>query len=309
MKRLVVALALLGFLASAPLWAQYLGTSSVSGGGTMAAGAILTSLLTVDTDDSGLNADTVDGVEGAGLCKLVNTDGLLCTFDNADGTADVTAAVNDIFEVRTSGTGSILLSTDYVGLGEESGMVRGYIVPSSSGIAFYHSGVDTVLLLDGANQGAWIGDRNNRAASVIVGGVADAVNASAYTETPLFTVYGSGLIESPTGAVQTCDCGTAGTPNTVTCDIKSPVVLLTDGDADSCTVTFATTTADLINGYLSNVRVVVDSVGGGGTFDLVDQAGVLELTGAYSMGVNDTLIVSYYAGNLDAWQEESRSNL
>lgn len=255
------------------------------------------------------DAQTLDGVDSTGFCRLVNTDGLLCMFDNTDGTADVTAATNDILEIRTSGTGSVLLSTDFVGFGDEGGTPRGYIIPSSSGISFYHTGLDTIFLLDGANEGAWVGDRNAQTASELVGGFADVISASAYTRTPLLSVYGSGLVETPAAAVQTCNCGTTGTPNTVTCDIQARVVLLTDGDADSCTVTVATTTADAINGYLPDVKIVVDSVGGGGTFDLADQAGVLEMTGAYSMGVNDTLVISYYAGALDAWQEESRSNL
>jgi hypothetical protein len=306
----LAAAALTGIVLSAPAVAQYVGGGSIGaagGGGTMSAAAILTQLLTVDGAASTLDADTLDAIDSTGLCQLANTDGLLCTFDNTDGTPDVRAATNDIFEIRTAGTGTILLATDYIGLGEESGTVRGYLITSSSGTLMYNN-TDTAILLDGTSTGAWIGDRNNRAASVVVGGIADVISAS-YTETPLLAVYGSGLTSAPAGAVQTCDCGTTGTPNTVTCDITSKVVRLTDGDADACTVTFATTTADLINEDLIGVRIVVDSVGGGGTFDLADQAGIMELTGAYSMGVNDTLTVSYYAGSLDAWQEEARSNL
>lgn len=308
----LAAAALTGLALSAPAVAQYIGGGSIGaagGGGTMSAAAILTQLLTVDGAASTLDADTLDAIDSTGLCQLANTDGLLCTFDNIDGTPDVRAATNDIFEIRTAGTGGILLSSDYVGLGEEGGTQRGSMTCTSSGCYVANTGTDTALLLDGTNAGAWIGDRNARAASVVVGGVADTISISGFTTVPLLAVYGSGLTSAPAASVGTCDCGTTGTPNTVTCDITHKVMRLTDGDADACTVTFATTTADLINEDLIGVRIVVDSVGGGGTFNLADQAGVMELTGAYSMGVNDTLTVSYYAGSLDAWQEEARSNL
>jgi hypothetical protein len=290
MRYFLAGLLLASLAASAPLLAQAFG----GGGGG-------------DGIDGG-NATTLDSIDSTGFCRLANTTGALCALDNTDGTADITAPANDILELRTSGTGSITLATDSIGLAEEGGTVRNYIVSTSSGAVLYGN-TDTIVLIDGTNQGTWIGDRNNQTASEIVGGIADVISAAAFTETPLLTVYGSGLTSAPAAAVQTCDCGTTGTPNTVTCDITSKLVRLTDGDADDCTVTFATTTADLINEDLIGVRIVVDSVGGGGAFNLADQAGIMELTAAFAMGVNDSLIVSYYAGALDAWQEDGRNNL
>jgi hypothetical protein len=85
-------------------------------------------------------------------------------------------------------------------------------------------------------------------------------------------------------APQTCDCGTAGTPNTVTCDITASVVYLVDGDADACTVTIGETTA-AGQDVPMDVTIYVASTGTGGAFTINDAAGVVELSAAWTADV------------------------
>ncbi len=140
-------------------------------------------------------------------------------------------------------------------------------------------------------------------------GVAIDMTSSAHTQTDLVAWYAGGLEAQRT--IQTCDCGTTGTPNTVTCDIQASVIVLRDGDADSCTVTLATTTIDSIIATGGNVDVprvllYVDTTGGGGTFDIADQAGVVDVRGTWQGTTDNTILLRYSAQTADAFIETGR---
>ena len=75
-------------------------------------------------------------------------------------------------------------------------------------------------------------------------------------------------------------------------------------------MTFATTTTNIYEKNLNGIRIYVDSLGGGGAFNLADQAGIMELTAAFAMGtVGDNLTVDYAAGAADTFIEIGRSDL
>jgi hypothetical protein len=221
-------------------------------------------------------------------------------------TTDITTVGNEdlVIVPDVSGTGSVQIGDGdgIIDLLGTSGSVIGQLSMTSASGPELRLGTGSndglVRAQDASNGGVLLGNMSNISASTRVANIADNTAA-------LVSFYGEGQIAQDTPTV--CDCGTAGTPNTVTCDPQSTVVVLQDGDADACTVTWSTTTADSIDKYLPRIVVVVGSVGGGGAFNLADQAGILELTGAFAMGANDSLQLHYNAGSIDAYEETGRA--
>jgi hypothetical protein len=155
---------------------------------------------------------------------------------------------------------------------------------------------------DASNGGVLTSNVSNITATVRIATMGDST-------AQFWGLYGEGLVASE--SAQTCNCGTAGTPNTVTCDITSKVVRLTDGDADACTVTIDDATATTIDRDLDVVTIIVDSDGGGGAFNIAEVANELQLKAgaSFAAGTGDMLFLVYVAGALDTWQELDRSDI
>jgi hypothetical protein len=230
---------------------------------------------------------------------------------------NISAVTNDITtpgseDLRLSAGGSVVLKDgdNNVDIEDSAGVVKGQMSTNTGASTFslsqnLSSGSRVRL---GTSAGLF-GRIDDASASTSVAFLADGLDTSGGGN-GLLVVYGAGL--TATNTPQTCDCGTAGTPNTVTCDIQSNVVWLTDGDADACTVTISETTAAAINQDVGPVVIKVVSLGGGGTFTIADSAGVIELAGGVSWpgdSVGDTLTLEYNSsGAVDAWNELGRAN-
>lgn len=204
-----------------------------------------------------LQLDGSSVLPATALCQLANTDGLLCTFDNTDGTPDIRAATNDILEVRTSGTGSVFFATDFIGIGEDTAgsAARAIWIGDANGWALGHLSKDTVIVGKGLNLGTFIGDRNNRGPTVPIGGVAESISLGpSYTSSNLLVVYGAGLVSSP--QVQTGTCSAAA----VTVDPQSATINIVTGGA-TCVVTVSSTSATSIAEDLDVLFVIADDPG------------------------------------------------
>jgi hypothetical protein len=260
--------------------------------------------------------DTYDSTDFVrfGLCSTVDD---ICV--NVSG-KDYTAASGTELRIGPSGDGAFVLEGPTVGgvttfgLSDDGGSTRASIFMQAAGWLISQADPSIAGKVMGTSAGGFIGISGDAAATLLVGGFADGIGSD-LSRTDLVQVYGEGLMLDV--KAQTCNCGTAGTPNTVTCTIGSGTIILTDGDADACTVTLATATLDSIDTaltpeiYSRPIRIVVDSLGGGGAFNIADNGGVVELdaaAGAWAgTTVGSTLTLMYAGGNVDAFLEESRS--
>lgn len=246
---------------------------------------------------------------GGGDCALADVCALAggadCEFI---GGAGIQGASNQNLPITAQGTGSIQIKSgdNVTDLLDSSGSTDGSIrTRSGGGGALFVAGTAG---FGGTTGYATHGITSSATDSSAVDCVVEANDIDA-GGTYHKCIYGGGL--TATFTAQTCNCGTAGTPNTVTCDITSDVVYLTDGDADACTVTIGETTAGAIAHDLDYVTIIVTSLGGGGAYTIADSSGVVELAaGASWVGAStgDTLQLHYtVGGSLNTWLETSRA--
>jgi hypothetical protein len=250
---------------------------------------------------AGLSAAAADLV----YCKL--SGGAGCTMVGA-----IQSVNNADLALVGQGTGSVVIKNgdDNVDIQDSAGTVKGKLTTATASSTFSMSqNLSTGGRVRAQSSGLVMGKIEDATAAQFVACLADGVDTGGGGNCAL-TTYGAGLYGS--NVPQTCDCGTTGTPNTVTCDIQSNVVWLTDGDADACTVTISETTAATINQDVGPVVIKVVSLGGGGSFTIADSANVLELAGGVSWvgdSVGDTLTLEYNSsGSVDAWNELGRAN-
>lgn len=227
------------------------------------------------------------GSSGAGLASslvCLLTGGTGCTMTGqtiySGVTNDITTGTNEDLTLAPNGSGTTVVRAGtggYIYLQNSAGVSNGYVKTSTSNTAVFEG-----------NNFAYLSPNANGSATQRVSGLADNDAAD-----HILGAYGGGLTSRE--MVQTCDCGTTGTPNTVTCDVQSDVVYLTDSDADACTVTIAETSAATINKDLKSVRFIVTSLGGGGNFNVASAAGVVTVVGAAWAGnsVGDNLSLHY----------------
>lgn len=321
---------------------------SKGGGGTFNGGTV-TGCITIDNagnpnstyceagiDRASASAQTFDignslgamslTVDGAGVCLLPGNG--LCNatgtfnYDNADGSCDIASASGDQLELCSIGAAALSLrsGSDAVYFESSGGSERmaAYVANTNS----YRGGM---FMIDGGSalgfsgglgferyQGSTIGTRDNAGwydPDDRIAGFARTMSMDG-TFNDRHAWYAAGL--HSVRAVQTCDCGTTGTPNTVTCDVQSDVIHLTDGDADSCTVTWATTTIDAIIATggvvdLPHVLIYIDGVGGGGTMNFSDSAGVFDTRGPFSGTTGDLMVATYQSGAPDGFREVVRA--
>ena len=239
----------------------------------------------------------------ADVCAL--TGGADCEFVGGEGPR---SASNQDLPITAQGTGSVRLkSGDNTNeLLDSSGNVDGSMrTRSGGGGALFVAGTAGFGGTTGyATHGTISAATDSSAVDCVIESL-DVDAGGTYHK----CIYGGGL--TATFTAQTCNCGTTGTPNTVTCDITSDVVYLTDGDADACTVTLGETTAGSIAHDLGEVTIIVTSLGGGGAYTIADSSGVIELAGGASWvgaSTGDTLSVVYtVGGSLNTWLETGRA--
>lgn len=174
-----------------PAYAGLLG----GGGGAMSASSILTALLGVDTDDSGLNADTIDGLEGTSLITTSTTANTTSVTMNVAGT-DYTCTSGSVCRFGSSGAADaeIVLGQDVLDLVSSGGSERMRIWIQNAS-----SHIGGMFLIDGTSAmgftstGPSIGTRLAVTETDRVAGFAKG-HGSDGSRTDLFTVYGEAAL-------------------------------------------------------------------------------------------------------------------
>lgn len=275
------------------------------GGGTMSDDAIMDAVQRTDGAASQLDCDFLDAISSQGFCQV--TGGTTCTMVGTVVTGnspDIASESNENLELQAQGTGAVKLWPE--------GLTNGISVtePSSGRFLVENEGTNANATYYGVAGDPYVhGAGSDRPATELADCASDNIKNTG-SIIRLKCTSAAGLTTS--NAPQTCDCGTAGTPNTVTCDIQSDVVYLTDGDADGCTVTISETTASSLGFNAGPIMIVVTGTGGGGDFTVADSSGVVELAGGTSFtgnSVGDTLTLHYVVGgSLNSWYEMSRAD-
>lgn len=277
----LVGLVVASIAASLPLLAQSIG----GGGGGGGVAASLVCLLTGGSDCTMTGQIIFSGV-----------------------TDDITSAGDENVAINPGGTGRVSLQAEYTQIADAAGNVRGMIhATGAANTVRLYAPVASGGILQLSDTISYFGPGDDRAATSLGVCIGDTLGGAVLCSAKM---YGSGLITAT--QVQTCDCGTTGTPNTVTCDIQSGTVFLIDGDADACTVTISETTMSAINETSLPLTIFVGDLGGGGSFTIADSAGIVDLEGGTSFtgdSVGDTLTLRYLGySTVDSFVEIARAN-
>lgn len=220
-------------------------------------------------------------------------------------TADVTAASGEDLRLQggaSTGSVQIMSLDDTTDLLDSAGDAVAQLSFSAAGNTMLLQGnVSTgpaYKVSASANAGSIIGGRNNKTATQAVLAVADVITTTS-DGTNLLRVFGEGMVGLT--AVQSATCTAGAGVSTLSLDIQSSRVEITNLDADGCTVTVAETSAQV--GGISTIHVISTA---GGNVVVADVAGILDVTATFNMTLNDNLSVQYVSTS--EWHETGRAD-
>lgn len=175
-----------------PAFAQGSWGGRGGGGGSMSAADILTAMLTVDTDDSGLNADTVDGLEGTSLITTSTTANSTALTMNVTGT-DITSASGTELRIGASGAGQTTLYSGTSSFGFWNSTVGGdpdftFAIQDPNVASMQCE--NAVGRLSWSTNGITAGSALDSTATTAVFRAGDGVQADGTITRPGFAVYG-----------------------------------------------------------------------------------------------------------------------
>lgn len=173
-----------------PALGQSGGSWHGGGGAPISAASILTKLLTVDTDDSGLNADTIDGLEGTSIITTSTTANTTALTMNVAGN-DVQSASGTALRLYAAGAANLELGSgnNRIDYADSGGTIRVLSFLDSSERLMLSSANNSNGRLGVMTDGTFVGASGDKGATTAVLTIADGVGSD-FSLTALARMYG-----------------------------------------------------------------------------------------------------------------------